>query len=207
MAGLRYDGCEVEHSADVAEAEVALGRQKFDLLVVDQRLPSDPKRGGTSFVRYLRAEDGMNKDVPFVLLTASSDPRDLELAESIPGCLDVIQKGDEKLRRIRDAVAKAFDEFVPRDERHDPSEERLFVTMRRVERLSTDDGKWAFEIDEWSDGKNSRLFVNSVELPFGVREELNRSDYDVYVEASVNLSASEAAELRPRDFRLSAGAR
>lgn len=205
IAGLRYDGCTVDHVENTDAAAEALRIAAFDLIVVDQRLPSDRVRGGTSFMRALRsgAYGQLNVDTPFVLLTASSEAEDARIAESISGCLDTIQKGDDKVARIRFAIARVMPDFRARDERSIELEERAVVTLRRADRVKSDDS-WLFEVDEWGLGGEEQLRVLAIELPVGVDEELSRAIGDVYVEASVNLAARSAAELRPRDFRLSA---
>lgn len=203
IAQLRYDGCVVEPVESEVVAAEFLRTTPYSMLVVDQRLPGDEVRGGTNLVRALRkgVHGDLNQTVPFVLLTASEDEEDRRDAESISGCLDVIRKAGDVIRRVRTALAAADETFVPRDLREQASEERLYVTLR-CESRAAEQGRWEFAIDEWMGSDGDPLWISEIELPDGVTEQLRAIEKPVFVEASVNLAATKARQLRPRDFRL-----
>ena len=72
-AALRELGCEVEAVADGDEASIAALEQRFDLLVLDHRMPG---LDGDRVLEITRANpSGPNRGVPAIATTADPDPQ------------------------------------------------------------------------------------------------------------------------------------
>ena len=76
------DGYEVTTATRGREALEAMERQRFDLVVLDVVMP---KMTGFEVCRQIRAWDDERSRVKIVMLTAKTDPRDLEIGEEA-GC-------------------------------------------------------------------------------------------------------------------------
>ncbi len=99
MAYLRENQFEVTHAAGGAAALVAIGRQPFDLILLDLMLPDTD---GLSLFRDLRAQPS-SRATPLIMLTARGDPMDKVVGLEI-GADDYIAKPFEPrelLARIR----------------------------------------------------------------------------------------------------------
>lgn len=95
----------------LVEGLMRLGRERFDVAVLDLMLPDSM---GTQTVRWVRAQD---EEIPIVVLTSADDP-DL-VAEAIDaGAQDYLVKGrvaSQLLWRTLRGVARAPSEFVSED--------------------------------------------------------------------------------------------
>jgi two-component system KDP operon response regulator KdpE len=102
---LGLEGLEIEAVADGQEALVRANSQRFDLMILDIMLPGID---GLAVCRAVRRE-GLNQDVPILMLTARSDESDKVLGlES--GADDYLTKpfgSSELLARVRVALRHA----------------------------------------------------------------------------------------------------
>jgi DNA-binding response OmpR family regulator len=79
---LAADGYEVATSTRGQEALEILEREHFDLVVLDVVMP---KMTGFDVCREIRAREDETSRVKIIMLTAKTDPRDLEIGEEA-GC-------------------------------------------------------------------------------------------------------------------------
>ena len=99
-AALRELGCEVEAVADGDEASIAVLEQRFDLLVLDHRMPG---LDGDRVLEITRANpSGPNRGVPAIATTADPDPQ-LHRRLRKAGFHSVLLKPSNK-SRLRDAL-------------------------------------------------------------------------------------------------------
>lgn len=76
------DGYEVATATRGQEALEVMEREHFDLVVLDVVMP---KMTGFDVCRQIRARDDEKSRVKIIMLTAKTDPRDLEIGEEA-GC-------------------------------------------------------------------------------------------------------------------------
>ena len=74
---LRFESMDVTAVASVAEAKDAIGRDEFDALVSDLRLPDGD---GYAVIAALRASDTRNKKIPAIGITAHPEAEHRERA-------------------------------------------------------------------------------------------------------------------------------
>jgi CheY-like chemotaxis protein/nitrogen-specific signal transduction histidine kinase len=97
-------GCTSECAEDGLEAVDAVKSRRFDLVLMDIKMP---RMDGVQATLAIRALEGSEKDVPIVALTANADPDDAKHYLSI-GMASVVEK-PIKPERLRAAMNAALD--------------------------------------------------------------------------------------------------
>jgi signal transduction histidine kinase/ActR/RegA family two-component response regulator len=97
-------GCTSECAEDGAEALEAVRSRRFDLVLMDIKMP---RMDGVQATRAIRALNGPEKDVPIIALTANADPDDAKNYLNI-GMAAVVEK-PIKPERLRAAMNMALD--------------------------------------------------------------------------------------------------
>jgi CheY-like chemotaxis protein len=97
-------GCTTESVEDGLQAVAAVAMGRFDLVLMDIKMP---ELDGVSATRRIRALPGASADVPILALTANADPWDAAgyLAEGMNG---VVEK-PIKAERLMSAINQLFD--------------------------------------------------------------------------------------------------
>ncbi|MFD7524279.1 response regulator [Paenibacillus chitinolyticus] len=74
---LSDEGYAITEVMDGKEAVAELVRERYDLVILDYMMP---EKTGVEVCEWLRAEGGINRDVPVILLTAKALDKDREKA-------------------------------------------------------------------------------------------------------------------------------
>ncbi|MGZ9098335.1 MAG: response regulator [Brevundimonas sp.] len=98
-------GCTSETAADGVEALEAVQERRFDLILMDIKMP---RMDGVQATRAIRALDGPVRDIPIVALTANADPDDAKKYIAT-GMAAVVEK-PIKPERLRMAMNLALDQ-------------------------------------------------------------------------------------------------
>ena len=96
-------GCTSECAEDGLEAVEAVKNRRFDLILMDIKMP---RMDGVQATRAIRALSGPEKDTPIVALTANADPDDAKAYLAI-GMAAVVEK-PIKPERLRQAMNVAL---------------------------------------------------------------------------------------------------
>jgi signal transduction histidine kinase/ActR/RegA family two-component response regulator len=98
-------GCTSECAEDGVEAVEAVQSRRFDLVLMDIKMP---RMDGVQATQSIRALKGPEKDVPIIALTANADPDDAKHYVSI-GMASVVEKPikPERLRAAMNAALEA----------------------------------------------------------------------------------------------------
>lgn len=101
-------GCTSECAEDGAEAVEAVRNRRFDLILMDIKMP---RMDGVQATRAIRALAGPEKDTPIVALTANADPDDAKGYLAI-GMAAVVEKPikPERLRQAMNIALNGIDE-------------------------------------------------------------------------------------------------
>lgn len=99
QARLQRSGHQTKFATNVSEAETLLRNERFDVLVVDIRLPDKPEGvldfdGGLTLIKQLRGGvyGEENRATPFIILTGQKRSLDLGGVQRLGGCLGVEKK-------------------------------------------------------------------------------------------------------------------
>jgi signal transduction histidine kinase/CheY-like chemotaxis protein len=101
-------GCTSECAEDGVEAVEAVQSRRFDLVLMDIKMP---RMDGVQATQAIRALAGPEKEVPIIALTANADPDDAKHYVQI-GMAAVVEK-PIKPERLRAAMNAAFDVTQP----------------------------------------------------------------------------------------------
>jgi two-component system, sensor histidine kinase len=101
-------GCTSECAEDGLEAVEAVQSRRFDLVLMDIKMP---RMDGVQATLAIRALPGPDKDVPIIALTANADPDDAKHYLSI-GMASVVEK-PIKPERLRAAMNAALETAEP----------------------------------------------------------------------------------------------
>jgi CheY-like chemotaxis protein len=101
-------GCTSETAEDGVEAVEAVRERRFDLVLMDIKMP---RMDGVQATRAIRALEGAAGRVPIVALTANADPDDA-LGYMAEGMVAVVEK-PIKPERLRMAMHAALTSVVP----------------------------------------------------------------------------------------------
>jgi signal transduction histidine kinase/CheY-like chemotaxis protein len=107
-------GCTSECAEDGLEAVEAVKSRRFDMVLMDIKMP---RMDGVQATKAIRALKGAEKDVPIIALTANADPDDAKSYLQI-GMAAVVEK-PIKPERLRAAMNAALDAEVTAEEMFD----------------------------------------------------------------------------------------
>ena len=96
-------GCTSECAEDGVEAVEAVSSRRFDLILMDIKMP---RMDGVQATQAIRALPGVESETPIVALTANADPADAKHYLSI-GMASVVEK-PIKPERLRAAINAAL---------------------------------------------------------------------------------------------------
>lgn len=92
-------GAQVECAESVFEAKKYLTEKKYDVLILDWRLPEKPGEDVNDIAGEILVEDlksgklgNINKEIPFIAVTAQRSVINYPKVKEISGCIDVIYK-------------------------------------------------------------------------------------------------------------------
>ncbi len=112
-------GCTSECAEDGIEAVEAVQSRRFDLVLMDIKMP---RMDGVQATQAIRALPGSEKDVPIIALTANADPDDAKHYVAI-GMATVVEK-PIKPERLRAAMNAAFEAAEAAVERAAPAKKQ-----------------------------------------------------------------------------------
>jgi CheY-like chemotaxis protein len=200
---LRASGMQVVQVSDLAEAKEVVRRRRFDLLLVDLRMPDGNSfrvEGGLEFVKAMRSRDygARNASTPFAIVTAYAHNITREPLLGLKGFMGVISKTDPVIPFLSASVESVLPWF--------PQMIKIAVPDYIVEDLVVFEGfedelgNFQVVVGKWPYGETVPVRADS--LPPELQQELAYGVRPVFAWAKVNIETENASEVRPHHFRL-----
>lgn len=203
VASMQDAGIVIDQVGTVAAAMESVKARRYDLILLDARMPSRNRldvEAGPIFMRELkgRAWESENVETPFLVLSSFIHEIDVDSLLRLPGFLGVFNKAS--------ITSEGLEEVLGLDLSLDDIEDRgEFVVEDLLISESGDErnGFVRFCVPSWPE--DEPVPVQIQHLPDDVSQELAWGDTPFYVWARVNIAAATAKEVRPRSFRLYVG--
>jgi CheY-like chemotaxis protein len=210
LTKLRRLGWAVVREFDFEGGETSLRGERFDLLLVDQRLPRGGQidwGAGTDLMARLKSGGlgSANADTPFVFVTAVPEHVHKLVVEenvaALPGYLGVEPKGGDltpRVTRIADQVLASESPLVKSHDVYDALVEARQIETRGSRQFAR------VTIPAWR--PEHEVAIDFDTLPEAVQYELESSSFPVFLICTLNLAARTPQELDLRDFEIAPAA-
>lgn len=188
---------------DAHDAEAKLQVDRYDLILVDLRLPRNgvhADEGGLDLTRQLIAGalGPVNGSAPIAILTAFPNQVPVERLPIAENFLGVFSKLGSPLVEMRLAGKEHLDWLIENESAAGEGEAWIedILSIESPER----DGEVLVLLNGWDVSPEFKMPVN--DLPVAIRQELLYGDWPVRFWARVDVAAETAKGLKPHELRL-----